>query len=76
MSGTQSPLRRFLQAGLLIRDGDALFCAQVSVQPLLPALTVDALPESILPHTALSSVLPDADWDALRKAAYRRAGYK
>ena len=48
----------------------------MSVQPLLPALTVDALPESILPHTALSSVLPDADWDALRKAAYRRAGYK
>jgi hypothetical protein len=49
---------------------------QVSVQPLLPALTVDAIPEAILPHTALSAALPDADWDALRKAAYRRAGYK
>lgn len=49
---------------------------QVAVQPLLPALAVDALPESVLPHTALSSALPDADWDALRKAAYRRAGYK
>ena len=46
------------------------------MQPLLPALTVDAIPESILQHTALSSALPDADWDALRKAAYRRAGYK
>jgi hypothetical protein len=51
-------------------------CVQVAVQPLLPALAVDALPESVLPHTALSSALPDADWDALRKAAYRRAGYK
>jgi hypothetical protein len=48
----------------------------VAVQPLLPALTVDALPESVLQHTALSAALPDADWDALRKAAYRRAGYK
>lgn len=49
---------------------------QVSVQPLLPALTVDAIPESLVQHTGLSSVLPDGDWDSLRKAAYRRAGYK
>jgi len=48
----------------------------VSVQPLLPALTVDALPEALVHHTALSGALPAEDWDALRKAAYRRAGYK
>ena len=61
---------------LQILDGNVRSREQVAVQPLLPALAVDALPESILPHTALSSALPDADWDALRKAAYRRAGYK
>ena len=42
---------------------------------LLPA-TVDAMPENLVRHTRLSKVLPAADWDRLRTAAYQRAKYR
>lgn len=53
-----------------------MLSAQVSVQPQLPGLAVEALPESVLERTVLSKVLPRDAWDALRRAAYKRSGRK
>ena len=49
---------------------------KVAVQPSLPALTVEAAPDSLAPFMALSAVLPAEDWDRLRRAAYQRAGFR
>ncbi len=51
-------------------------CTQVAVQPQLPGLVVEALPESLLERTVLSKVLPRDAWDTLRRAAYKRSGMK
>lgn len=55
---------------------DIMLSAQVSVQPQLPGLAVEALPESVLERTVLSKVLPRDAWDVLRRAAYKRSGRK
>jgi hypothetical protein len=46
------------------------------VQPGLPALTVDAPPESLRGQMSLKSHFPPATWDILRRAVYSRASHR
>lgn len=52
------------------------FGLTVDVQPGLPALTVDALPESLRGQMSLKSHFPPATWDVLRRAVYSRASHR
>ena len=49
---------------------------QVAAYPTLLPATVDAMPDNLARATRLSKVLPAADWDRLRSAAYQRAQYR
>lgn len=52
------------------------FGLTVDVQPGLPALTVDAPPESLRGQMSLKSHFPPATWDILRRAVYSRASHR
>ena len=48
----------------------------MAAYPGITPVTVDAPPEGLARHMRLSKVLPPDDWQALRTAAYQRAGYR
>mmetsp|Transcript_20561 Transcript_20561/g.61874 ORF Transcript_20561/g.61874 Transcript_20561/m.61874 type:complete len:486 (+) Transcript_20561:367-1824(+) len=50
--------------------------AVVEVQPDVPGLTVDALPDDMLPLTHLRLVVTRAAWDCIRGQAYERDDYR
>ena len=49
---------------------------QVAVRPGVAPLTVEAFPVNLASHVNLSSSLAEPDWNAIRKAAYKRANYR
>ena len=49
---------------------------QVAVRPSVPPLTVEAFPVNLASHVNLSSSLEKEDWNAIRKAAYKKAHYR
>ena len=49
---------------------------QVAVRPGVAPLTVEAFPVNLASHVNLSSSLAEQDWNAIRKAAYKRANYR
>lgn len=48
----------------------------MEVQPDVPGLTVDALPDDMLPLTHLRLVVTRAAWDCIRGQAYERDDYR
>ncbi len=49
---------------------------QVAVRSTIPPMTVDAIPENILPYTNLSNLLSKADWEKLCLTTARAANYR
>lgn len=49
---------------------------QVAVRPTIPPMTVDAIPENVLPYTNLSNLLSEADWEKLCRTTARAANYR
>ena len=49
---------------------------QVAVRPTLPALTVDAVPANLAPHTNLRGSLAVQDWDAIWVDTCNKANYR
>lgn len=39
-------------------------------------MTVDAIPENVLPYTNLSNLLSEADWEKLCRTTARAANYR
>ncbi|CAL5219776.1 g1679 [Coccomyxa viridis] len=50
--------------------------ALVAVRPTLVPLTVDAIPENVLPYANLSNLLSKEDWDNLCRTTARAANYR
>ena len=53
-----------------------LWRVQVAVRPTLVPLTVDAIPENVLPYTHLANLLSKEDWDKLCRTTARAANYR
>ncbi len=46
------------------------------MRPTLVPLTVDAIPENVLPYANLSNLLSKEDWDDLCRTTARAANYR
>jgi hypothetical protein len=53
-----------------------IYCAQVSVQPDVPTISVNIIPASVRPSTDLSYVLNGYHWAGLSYEVFCAAGHR
>ena len=49
---------------------------QVVARPMLVPLTVDAIPDNVVPYTNLSNLLSRGDWDKLCRTTAEAANFR